>query len=94
MTILLYNDGRLLIDQGGPIEGAPLDGLIACISNPTEGQVLTYNGTMWVNKDSAGLVATVSEPTEGQVLTYDGDKWVNADLPTPETPAANGGDET
>lgn len=74
MTILLYKDGKLLIDDGNPLEGVSLDGLVACITDPTEGQVLTYNGTMWVNAEPTGLVADVSEPTEGQVLTYDVDK--------------------
>ena len=92
MTILLYKDGRLLIDDGNPIEGASLDGLIACVTDPTEGQVLTFDGTMWTNKDATGLMADVSEPTEGQVLTYDGSKWTNANLPAPEAtePAAGG----
>lgn len=93
MTILLYKDGRLLIDDGNPLEGVSIDGLVACITDPTEGQVLTYNGTMWVNAEPTGLVADVSEPTEGQVLTYDGDKWTNANLPTPESttePAVGG----
>ena len=82
MTILLYKDGRLVIDDGNPLEGRKrLDGLVACVSDPTEGQVLTFDGTMWTNKDATGLVADVSEPTEGQVLTYDGDKWTNANLP-------------
>lgn len=84
MTILLYKDGKLLIDDGNPLEGVSLDNLLACVTDPTEGQVLTYNGTMWVNAEPTGLVADVSEPTEGQVLTYDGDKWTNADLPAPE----------
>ena len=82
MTILLYKDGRLVVDDGGPIEGgAALDNLLMCISDPQEDDVLTFDGTMWTNKPSTGLVADVSEPTEGQVLTYDGDKWTNANLP-------------
>ena len=92
MNILLYKDGRLLIDEGNPMEGVSLDGLAVCITDPTEGQVLTYNGTMWVNQDATGLVADVSEPTEGQVLTYDGTKWTNANLPTPESEPAAGGE--
>ena len=87
MTILLYKDGRLVIDDGNPIEGNALDNLLMCVTDPEAGQVLTFDGTIWTNKPTAGLVAEVSEPTEGQVLTYDGDKWTNADLPT-------GGDET
>lgn len=97
MTILLYKDGRLVVDDSGPIEGgAALDNLLMCISNPQAGDVLTYDGTIWTNKANPGLVADVSEPTEGQVLTYDGEKWTNANLPTPEAEpaAADGGDET
>lgn len=51
MTILLYKDGKLLIDDGNPLESVSLDGLVACITDPTEGQVLTYNGTKWTNAD-------------------------------------------
>lgn len=91
MTILLYKTGTLVVDEDGPLEGVELDDLLMCITDPTEGQVLTFDGTMWVNADATGLVADVSEPTEGQVLTYDGSKWTNADLPTPaEEPAAGG----
>lgn len=92
MTILLYKDGRLVIDDGNPLENVSLDGLLVCVTDPTEGQVLTFDGTMWTNKDATGLVADVSEPTEGQVLTYDGSKWTNANLPAPEAtePAAGG----
>ena len=93
MTILLYKTGEMIVDEAGPLEGAKLDGLLMCISNPQAGQVLTYDGTMWVNADATGLVADVSEPTEGQVLTYDGSKWINADLPTPAEEPAAGGEE-
>ena len=74
------------------MEGVSLEGLLVCVTDPTEGQVLTFDGTMWTNKDATGLVADVSEPTEGQVLTYDGSKWTNANLPAPEAtePAAGG----
>ena len=93
MTILLYKDGKLLIDDGNPLEGVSLDGLLVCVTDPTEGQVLTFDGTMWTNKDATGLVADVSEPTEGQVLTYDGSKWTNANLPAPEAPEPAAGGE-
>ena len=51
MTILMYRDGRIVVDNGNPLEGVSLDGLLACVTDPAEGQVLTYNGTMWVNAD-------------------------------------------
>ena len=95
MTILLYNDGRLLIDDGNPLEGVSLDGLVACVTDPQAGDLLTYNGTMWVNAQPV-LDATVTDPQEGDVLTYDGAKWVNAQPTTPETTEEtepSGGDE-
>ena len=50
MNIMLFNDGRLLITpEGQPINGGDLVGVLVCITNPQEGDVLTYNGTMWVN---------------------------------------------
>ena len=49
MNILLYKTGKLVItDAGEPTYGDEGE-LIACITNPQEGDVLTYNGTMWVN---------------------------------------------
>lgn len=51
MTILLYEDGRLLIDKADPLPTADLDGLVAYIANPSEGQVLTFNGSYWTNAD-------------------------------------------
>lgn len=62
------------------------------ITTPSNGQVLTYDGTSekWENaaipaQSVDGLSDTnITTPTEGQVLTYDNtsSKWVNA---TPET---------
>ena len=50
MNIMLFNDGLLQITpEGQPINGKELNGLLVCITNPQEGDVLTYNGTMWVN---------------------------------------------
>ena len=70
MTILLYNDGRLVIDEGNPLEGASLDGLIACVADPQEGDVLTWDGGMLVNKPQA-LPASITEPADGDTLAYD-----------------------
>lgn len=65
MTILLYKDGRLLVDDGNPLEGVSLDGLLACVTDPTEGQVLTYNGSMWVNADLPEPEPDETEPGGG-----------------------------
>ena len=57
------------------------------IISPTNGQVLKYNGTAWVNgTDDTGGGATdinsltdvtITSPTNGQVLKYNGTAWVN-----------------
>ena len=78
MTILLYNDGRLVIDEGNPLEGVSLDGLLACVTDPQEGDVLTYDGSLWVNQPQA-LPATITEPADGDTLAYDEESgtWKN-----------------
>ncbi len=56
------------------------------ISSATNGQVLKYNGTDWVNADDSGGVSTldeltdvsISSATNGQVLKYNGSEWINA----------------
>ena len=49
MTIMLFKDGRIVTVEAGQPINIELDGLLALIVNPQEGDVLTYNGTMWVN---------------------------------------------
>ena len=78
MTILLYKDGRLLVDDGNPLEGVSLDGLIACVTDPQEGDVLTYDGSLWVNKQPE-LKTSITEPADGDTLAYDEESgtWKN-----------------
>jgi hypothetical protein len=66
------------------------------ISNLTSGQVLKYNGTVWVNsEDSTGggggggattldqlTDVVLSSPTTNQIIQYNGTTWVNTSLPT------------
>ena len=89
MTILLYKDGRLLIDDGNPLEGVSLDGLVACVSNPQDGDTLVYNATagMWVPGNP--LPVSITEPADGDTLAYDetSGKWVNV-----HAEAAGGGE--
>lgn len=79
MTILLYKDGRLLTDEGNPLEGVSLDNLLACISNPVDGDTLVYNAEagMWVPGNP--LPVAITEPADGDTLAYDAEsgKWVN-----------------
>lgn len=80
MTILLYKDGKLLIDDGNPLEGRNcLDGLVACVSDPKDGDTLVYSATagMWVRGNP--LPVSITEPAAGDTLAYDAEsgKWVN-----------------
>lgn len=79
MTILLYKDGKLLIDDGNPLEGVSLDNLVACVSDPKDGDTLVYNATagMWVPGNP--LPVSITEPEDGDTLAYDAEAgvWVN-----------------
>ena len=79
MTILLYKDGRLLVDDGNPIEGAKLENLLMCITDPKDGDTLVYNATagMWVPGNPFPI--SITEPEDGDTLAYDADAgaWVN-----------------
>lgn len=58
------------------------------VTSATNGQVLKYNGTNWVNAaDSTGTTinaindigdVTITSVSEGQVLKYNGSAWINA----------------
>lgn len=79
MTILLYKDGKLLIDDGNPLEGVSLDNLVACVSDPKDGDTLVYNATvgMWVPGNP--FPVSITEPEAGDTLAYDTEAgaWVN-----------------
>ena len=49
MTILFFEDGRVLIDAQEPLENVDWSGLIGCVSDAQAGDTLVYNGTMWTN---------------------------------------------
>ena len=56
------------------------------VTTPSNGQVLSYNGTNWVNSaSSAGSLSGLSDtsigtPVNGEVLKYNGTAWVDAQL--------------
>jgi len=66
------------------------------LTSLTNGQVLKYNGTEWVNAaDNAGTTissindindVTITSVANGQILQYDGTQWINA---TPAEAAGN-----
>ena len=82
MTILLYNDGRLVIDDGNPIEGNSLEGLVACVSDPQSGDTLKFDGKQWVAGAAASGLPAVTSTDNGKVLTVVEGEWA---------PAAGGG---
>ncbi|MBQ1553361.1 MAG: hypothetical protein II008_20425 [Oscillospiraceae bacterium] len=79
MTILLYKDGHLVIDDGNPLEGVSLDGLVACVSNPQDGDTLVYNATAGIWVPGNPMPVSITEPEDGDTLAYDAEsgKWVN-----------------
>ena len=79
MTILLYKDGRLVIDDGNPLEGVSLDGLLACISDPQDGDTLVYNASAGMWAPGNPLPVAITEPADGDTLAYNAEsgKWVN-----------------
>ena len=79
MTILLYKDGRLVIDDGNPLEGrASLDGLVACVADPQSGDTLKFDGSQWVAGAAASGLPTVSGDDNGKVLTVVEGAWAPA----------------
>lgn len=79
MTILLYKDGKLVIDAADPIEGAKLENLAACIANPKAGDMLVYNATAGMWEVGNPLPLKISELADGDTLAYDETEgaWVN-----------------
>ena len=79
MTILLYKDGRLVIDDGNPLEGrASLEGLVACVADPQSGDTLKFDGNQWVAGAAASGLPTVSGDDNGKVLTVVEGAWAAA----------------
>lgn len=89
-------DGQALVWDGsarlwvpGASAGGDLDGLSdVTITAPSNGQVLTYNGSEWVNgaggsvgsiDDLSDVDTTTVPPSVGQGLEWDGVNWVPAD---------------
>ena len=80
MTILLYKDGRMVIDDGNPLEGRNcLDGLVACVSDPKEGDTLVYSATAGIWVPGNPLPVSITEPAAGDTLAYDEESgtWKN-----------------
>lgn len=78
MTILLYKDGRLVIDDGNPIEGNSLEGLVACVTDPQSGDTLKFDGKQWVAGAAASGLPAVSGDDNGKVLTVVEGEWAPA----------------
>lgn len=92
VTIVRTDANTITISStaGGGGGATNLDGLSdVVLTSPTNGQVLKYNGTAWVNgtdatggssigslDDVPGVVLT--SPTNGEVLKYNGTNWINS----------------
>ena len=88
-SIKTINNESILGSGNISISGTagPLNDLTdVTITSPSNGQVLKYNGTAWVNDtDNSGSSGplndltdvTITSPSNGQVLKYNGTAWVN-----------------
>src|SRR5574344_1556126 len=73
-----------IVEEGGTTN---LDGLSdVIVTNPTNTQILKFDGTNWVNGNVEAGSATnldgltdvnVTNPTNAQILKFDGTNWVN-----------------
>ena len=70
MTILLYKDGKLIVDAEQPLEGVSLDNLAAILSGASDGDVIQYDATngMWVNKSAPSSLPEVTASDKGKYL--------------------------
>ena len=68
MTILFFEDGRLLIDAEEPLENVSLEKLIGCIADAQAGDTLVYNGTMWVNAAPRPVLYVAEAAGEGDTV--------------------------
>lgn len=70
MTILLYKDGKLIVDTEQPLEGVSLDNLAAILSGASDGDVIQYDATkgMWVNKSAPSSLPEVTDSDKGKYL--------------------------
>lgn len=76
-----------IVEEGGATN---LDGLSdVIVTNPTDAQVLKFNGTNWVNGNVEEGGATnldgladvnITNPTNTQVLKFDGTNWINGNV--------------
>lgn len=73
------------------VDARTLDNLVdVAITSPGINEVLSYNGTNWVNSTTATTVSTLNDlsdvvlvgPLTGDLLTYDGIQWVNSPITT------------
>ena len=71
MTILFFEDGRLLIDAEEPLENVELKNLLGCIADAQAGDAILYNGAMWVNAQPKPVlyVAEAAGEDDAVVLT-------------------------
>lgn len=79
MTILLYKNGKLIVDDGNPLEAVSLDNLVACITDPKDGDTLVYNATSGMWQVGNPLPLKITELADGDTLAYDESEgaWVN-----------------
>lgn len=84
MDILLYKDGHLAVSES-PLQGKEnnLDDVVMLVTNPQDGDTLTYKNGKWVNGEGGGgsFAPDITNPQDGDTLVYNATagKWVNGE---------------
>lgn len=75
----MQKDGRIITDDGNPIEGKVLDGAVVLIADPNDGDSIVYDATAGMWKAGNPFPVAITEPEDGDTLAYDetSGKWVN-----------------
>lgn len=87
-NVLVWNESRELWDVGVVAGANELNDMTdVTLAGPSNGQVLTYNGALWVNATpTSGNLNSITDvvltaPVSGEVLSYNGVNWVNNAIP-------------
>lgn len=79
MIIILKANGRLVTDDGNPIDVNALDGAVVLLADPKDGDTIVYDATAGMWKAGNPLPVAITEPEDGDTLAYNAEsgKWVN-----------------
>ena len=50
MNLFIFKDGKTIVTESNQPINIPLENLVVCCTNPQAGEVMMFDGGMWVNK--------------------------------------------